>query len=164
NVTWLSATGLSYGSVTSATRPTGKAVPTLVAWLLPSSTTIRSAAPARLVSSNAAGAAAPSMLAVIVYVPAISFACATTDASPEASVTMLAGTLALAPVAGALKLTVTSGTPMPSALVARTTSGSSNVAVTVADCAEPLTTTIVSAGSIAKLATTLQSAVIGAVV
>jgi hypothetical protein len=146
NVTATPETGLPLASVTDTESAVANAVLTVVLCGLPPTTVTEAAGPAVFVSVNVAEVA-PLADALTGYVPATVSAVAVTEARPVASV--VAGEpriTADAPPPGAVNVTATFGTGLPSESVTRATSADPNAEPTVAVCGLPLFTVTVAAG------------------
>ena len=133
-------TGAPVLSISCTSSPAPNAVPAAADWPSPA-TTVSVLAP-RLVSAKLAGVAMPGAAAVTAYTPTVLPLVAVMLARPLASVTaVVAESVALAPLAGAVKVTVTPLTGLPSASATATTSGRAKAVAGLAGavCGVPLT-------------------------
>jgi hypothetical protein len=139
--------GLPSASVTVTASGLPKAIPTVALWPPPPVATMFAGAPTVLVRLKEAGVDTPAAAALMVYTPAVVPAIALTVARPFTSV--LAGepvTVAEAPLAGGVNVTLTPETGFPLASLTSATSGLANDAPTVALwLLPPLTTMVVGA-------------------
>jgi hypothetical protein len=99
-----------------------------------------------LVSENVAGVATPLTLALTEYAPLVLLAVAVTWVWPLAFVTAGELRLALAPLAGAVKVTVAPGTGLLEASNTVTTKGAAKAVPTAVLCGVPLATTMLAGG------------------
>ena len=125
NSTEAPETGLPRLSVTTTASGVANGAPTVADWPLPVRTVSWAGAPARLLRENEAVSSVPFTVAMTLYAPATVLAVASTFAAPlEDVVTLGALRLALAPIGGAVKLTVAPGIGL---LLASRTSAASGV-------------------------------------
>ena len=138
--TIVAATGFPAPSSNCTVRPEANASPAPADWPSPA-VTVSVLAP-RLLSVKSAGEPTPGAVAETTYVPTVEPEVAVMLASPLTSVSAVADeSAAVAPLAGAVKVTVTPGTALPNASATATTSGRANAVAGLAgvDWGVPLT-------------------------
>src|SRR3984893_12317875 len=144
NVTVWLGTGLPWASFTTTSNALPKAALICALCGVPLTTAIDAGTPAVLVRAKVAGVATPATGAAMFEGPPMGeLAVALTEVWPCALVCAAAVRVALAPVAGAVNVTVWLGTGLPWASFTTTSNALPKAALICAFCGVPLTTAIV---------------------